>query len=88
MKASEQSPTAANLIAELIAKLNVQDDSPLCTLLACHMAKLIGDAQTRDCQDAEPRDGGVTGARREPLRRPMSAMALLATTVQTAREVR
>jgi len=53
MKASEQSPTAANLIAELIAKLNVQDDSPLCTLLACHMAKLIGDAQTRDCQDAE-----------------------------------
>jgi hypothetical protein len=51
MKAEEQSQRAANLIAILRAKLDTQDDSPLCDLLARYMAAVVGQVQTQDCTD-------------------------------------
>jgi hypothetical protein len=53
MKAAEHSQEVDNLIAILTRKLDMQDDSPLCTLVACHIAQVVSDAQTRDCPDVE-----------------------------------
>jgi hypothetical protein len=50
MKAEERSQRAADLIAILRPKLDTQDDSPLCDLLARYMAAVVEPAQTH-CPD-------------------------------------
>jgi hypothetical protein len=51
MKAAGLSQEAANLIEVLTQKLDTQDGSLLCTLVACHVAEAVSFARNSDCKD-------------------------------------